>query len=311
MSVVRRALGRVRRAAVAGARELAGSPAVAPAPATPPPPAPALAPPVRMAVGLSDGRVLAEHPVAPHMIVDGYCLLVTPRVLMGTYEPVVSAFLHRAVGAGDTVLDIGANQGFHTLTLGLGVGPQGTVWAFEPHPRTRRILADNVASIGLHHAVKIVDAAAWSSDGTLTFRAPVGEAAGWFGRAAFSVRDETDECADLEVRSVDVAAFLAGLPTPPSLIKLDAEGSETTILRAAESALRATHPTVVMEVLPAAFESPAALDDWEVWLRGLGYEIGRLDEHANVQPLGADGFRTITHSADVVLWVPGGRGAPR
>lgn len=230
---------------------------------------------------------------------------------MGTYEPAVTSFLHHAVRPGDLAVDIGANQGFHTLTLGLGVGPTGRVHAFEPHPRTRRILEDNVASVGLHHTVTVIDAAAWSSDGELTFRARAGEAAGSYLRDAFSVPDDYAEGEDLLVRTVDTGAFLAALPSPPALIKLDAEGSETAILHSAESVLRAHHPTVVLEILPSSFASEQALDEWEGWLRELGYEIGTLDAAGAVQPLGPSGLRSVTHSADVVLWVPGGRGAPR
>jgi FkbM family methyltransferase len=262
-------------------------------------------------VGLGDGRVLSDHPLATHMIVDGECLLVTPRVLMGRYEPGVTAFLLRAVRPGDTVVDIGANQGFHTLTMGLRAGPTGHVWAFEPHPRTRRFLQDNVTSNGLPHTVTVVEAAAWSSEGELTFRARTGEAAGSHLRAAFDVPDDRAEGDDIVVRTIDTGRTLAALPSPPALIKLDAEGSETEILRSAEDVLRAHHPTIVLEVLPSSFASAAALDEWERWLRSLGYEIGLLGAGGEVDDLGPDGLRGIEHSGDIVLWVPGGAGAPR
>lgn len=295
-------MARVRRAV----NELRGLQA----PLVPLSPPPAPPPTVPHSVGLGDGRVLCDHPLAQHIILDGRCLLVTPRVLMGSYEPAVTRFLLGAAQLGDAVVDIGANQGFHTLTLGLRVGPDGHVWAFEPHPRTRAFLADNMASNGLHHTVTVVDAAAWSSDGELTFRARTGEAAGSYLRDAFDVPDDRAEGDDITVRTVDIGAFLADLPTPPRLIKLDAEGAETTILRSAAPVLRASHPTIVLEILPGAFASPTALDEWERELRGLGYEIGRLDVAGAVQPLGPDGFRSIQGSADVVLWVRGGAGAP-
>lgn len=293
----------------AAARELVrrsplpGSDAAAAAP-------PDVAPVPPHAVGLSDGRVLSDHPLAPHIILDGYCLLVTPRVLMGTYEPGVTALLLNAVRPGDTVIDIGANQGFHTLTMGLRVGPEGRVWAFEPHPRTRRILEDNVASNGLHHTISVMDAAAWSSDGELAFRARTGEAAGSYLRDAFSIPDDQTEGEDLLVRTVDTGAFLEALPTPPSLIKLDAEGSETAILRSAEEVLRAHHPTIVLEILPSSFTSGDELDDWERWLRDLGYEVGHVDRVGDVHILAPGGFRSVERSADVALWIPGGSGAP-
>jgi FkbM family methyltransferase len=309
MATVRGAMNRLMRAARSGSRELRGTGISSPGPVTAS--VSAGAPAFPHSVAVSDGRVLCDHPLAPHIILDGHCLLVTPRVLMGSYEPAVTAFLMRAVQPGDTVVDIGANQGFHTLTLGLRVGPTGHVWAFEPHPRTRAFLQDNVDSNGLHHTVTVVDAAAWSSAGELTFRARTGEAAGSYLVDAFAIPDDRVTGEDVTVRTVDTGAYLAALPAPPTLIKLDAEGAETTILRSAELVLRDHHPTTILEILPSSFETVAALDEWEAWLLELGYEIGRLDHDGSVQPLGSDGLRSVSHSGDVVLWVPGGRGAPR
>ena len=49
-----------------------------------------------------------------------------------------------------TYVDVGANIGTTTLAAADAVGADGTVIAFEPHPRTFRDLADNVA---LNHAL--------------------------------------------------------------------------------------------------------------------------------------------------------------
>jgi FkbM family methyltransferase len=298
MPTARGALRRGKRALQAGIREL-----LRPTPDPPPSPPPK---PVPQGVGLSDGRVMLGHPVAGQMIADGHCLLVTPRLLLGTYEPAVTAFLRAAVRPGHTVVDIGANQGFHTLTLGMGVLPDGHVWAFEPHPRSRRILLDNVIAAFLQHTVTVVDAAAWSSEGELTFRARVGEAAGSYLRDAFVIPGDRAEGEDIQVRSIDTGAFLAGLPSPPDLIKLDAEGSEPEILRSAASVLRQHHPTVVLEVLRSTFESDDAIDEWEQWLRDdLGYDIAYLEGSGSVRTVDRGAFRELTHGAEVVLSAPG------
>lgn len=296
------AVHRLKRAVRAGLDELLRP--AAPAPAAPPKPVPA-------GVGLSDGRVMTGHPVAGQMIVDGHCLLVTPRLLLGTYEPNVTAYLRAAVRPGDTVVDIGANQGFHTLTLAMGVLPGGHVWAFEPHPRSRSILLENVASNFLHHSVTVSGAAAWEHEGELTFRARTGEAAGSHLRAAYEIPGDVAEGEDITVPTIDTGAFLAGLPSPPNLIKLDAEGSEPEILRAGADVLRAHHPTIVLEVLRPSFESDDAIEAWERWLRDdLGYGISYLDASGMPRPQPPGAFRTLTGAVDVALTVPGGRGAP-
>lgn len=299
MSAVRR----LRRAARTGLEELLrpSSPATAPSPPKP----------VPSGVALSDGRVMTGHPVAGQMIVDGFCLLVTPRLLLGTYEPAVTAFLRAAVRPGDTVVDIGANQGFHTLTVGMGVLPGGHVWAFEPHPRSRAILLENVAAAFLHHSVTVSDAAAWNAEGEITFRARTGEAAGSYLRDAYTIPGDVAEGEDIQVRSIDTGAFLAGLPSPPDLIKLDAEGSEPEILRSAADVLRAHHPTIVLEVLRPTFDSDDDIAEWERWLRDdLGYDVAYLDGGGMPRPQPRGAFRSLTHAAEVALTAPGGRGAP-
>jgi FkbM family methyltransferase len=282
-------------------------------PAPPPDQRPSPPEPSLRGVALSDGRVLTHHPVASHMIADGHCLLVTPAILFGTYERGVTRFLRDAVLPGDIVIDVGANQGFHTLTLGMGVHPSGHVWAFEPHPRSCRVLEDNVATTFLHHVVTVVEAAVWSTDGELTFRARDGESAGSYLREAFTIPGDRAAGEDLQMRTVGFGPFLAGLPRPPALVKLDAEGSEPTILRSAADVLREHHPTVLLEVLRSTFDADTdeEIDAWETWLRDLGYHIAFLDDMGTATPVPPGSFRTLRHGAEVVLYTPGGRGSPR
>jgi FkbM family methyltransferase len=52
--------------------------------------------------------------------------------LLGAFERSTAATLRKLVREGDTVFDIGANVGAHTLGLARSVGPPGCVYAFEP-----------------------------------------------------------------------------------------------------------------------------------------------------------------------------------
>jgi FkbM family methyltransferase len=66
-------------------------------------------------------------------------------------------FFEQVVTAGQTVVDVGANQGVFTLLLSRLVGPAGKVFALEPEPRLfhaleescRRNRADNVTRLQL------------------------------------------------------------------------------------------------------------------------------------------------------------------
>ena len=72
------------------------------------------------------------------------------------------------VSPGDTVLDVGANVGQYAALLAGMVGPEGRVIAFEPAPRTFRILGSVIAGLGLSN-VDTVQLALADFDGTAPF----------------------------------------------------------------------------------------------------------------------------------------------
>lgn len=64
----------------------------------------------------------------------------------GDLDPKITWVCRRLVGAGDTVLDVGANIGLITLLLARLVGVAGRVHAFEPNPRMTALLDQTLAS---------------------------------------------------------------------------------------------------------------------------------------------------------------------
>jgi FkbM family methyltransferase len=64
----------------------------------------------------------------------------------GVYDIAVSELMARLIGAGDTVIDAGANIGYMTLLASVVAGPGGNVLAFEPHPDLFRIMQQNVTA---------------------------------------------------------------------------------------------------------------------------------------------------------------------
>ncbi len=62
------------------------------------------------------------------------------------YEVLLTGAMRRAVRAGDTVWDVGANIGDYTAQFADWVGPAGHVYAFEPSRETGARLAATCAS---------------------------------------------------------------------------------------------------------------------------------------------------------------------
>jgi hypothetical protein len=61
--------------------------------------------------------------------------LIQARIArFGVWEPNISAAFHQVLKPGDTMVDVGANVGFHSLLAAHLVGPTGRVVAIEPSP---------------------------------------------------------------------------------------------------------------------------------------------------------------------------------
>src|SRR5208283_4759484 len=65
-------------------------------------------------------------------------------VLCGGFESAELHFLHRCLGPGMTVLDIGAHHGLYSLLASKCVHPGGRIHSVEPSPRERHLLERNL-----------------------------------------------------------------------------------------------------------------------------------------------------------------------
>jgi FkbM family methyltransferase len=141
------------------------------------------------------------------------------------YEQWTSCLAFGALREGDIAIDVGAHVGYFSMLFRLGVGPSGTVYAFEPMPETYRRLLRNVMSNGFVNLLPLPLAVAERS-GSAEFYIDSqneGESSllGW--------RPGIHSCT-VQVTSLD-DIFRDALPKRPRLLKLDAEGVEMNILR--------------------------------------------------------------------------------
>jgi len=74
----------------------------------------------------------------------------------------------RYLRPGDCMVDVGANIGMVALTAASRVGPNGAVYAFEPHPRTFGYLQENIALNGGSN-VRAFNFAVGEREGTVQF----------------------------------------------------------------------------------------------------------------------------------------------
>jgi len=190
----------------------------------------------------------------------------------GSWEPEVVRSIQDHVHSGTRVLDIGAQSGFYSLLLSGLVGPEGTVFAFEPLPANFRILEENLRLNSIQN-VMIRREAVSDFSGNISFDFPREEVSLIAGPLLAS-----DNLGTFQVPAISLDEFVRQTGGPIHFIKMDVEGAETAVLRGAVQTLKAFHPSMVVELhhdLPQDGLHPAI-----TLLQELGYQIEWLNEVA-------------------------------
>ena len=231
------------RAAHPGVRALdAADLAVAPLEAEPPPPE---APPPRVMFN----ETLSSR-FGP-MLLNSNDLYVSAGIREnGAWSPEETDLLGQLIAPGQTVLDVGANMGSHTLAFCNFVGPTGRVHAFEPQRIMFQAMVATVAMnswTNAHCHMKLVGA----EKGGMRLPGVSYETPSNFGMMTLAPDRERaqtltylDEEAGEEVEMIT----LDSLKLPAChLIKIDVEGMEIDVLHGAIETIKAHRPLIYME----------------------------------------------------------------
>jgi FkbM family methyltransferase len=171
------------------------------------------------------------------------------------------------VHAGDLVVDIGANIGVLTDLFACWVGPSGRVIAIEPEPVNIAALQRRMKRPDLAAIVQIVPAAAGDRNGRALLRVTPHHP----GDHHLVALDKAGDT--VEVDSVTLDALLASRDSRcPSLLKIDVQGGELSVLRGSQQTLARCRPVVLIEVDRNAL-ARAGANELEIsrFLEALGY----------------------------------------
>lgn len=168
--------------------------------------------------------------------VEGMRLFVDPvshlgRTVLtsGSYEPDTIRLFRQYVHSGDTVLDIGANEGFFAALAATLVGRDGKVVAVEPQPRLQDVIEINLAlnAVGATHIVEHV-IGEHDGDAFAMTLYPVSNTG-----ASSLVRRYHFGARTTEVTSLTPASVLARTGIDHvHFVKIDVEGFEPEVVRA-------------------------------------------------------------------------------
>jgi FkbM family methyltransferase len=157
----------------------------------------------------------------------------------GEFSFFESQLFSQLCGPGDTVFDVGANIGAHTLAFARLVGPQGFVYAFEPVRVIFNVLCANVALNGYEN-VQGIHAIAGRTPGEERVPDLRHDEPGNFG--AFSASYFGD---GRPVPRIPLDAFAA--TEKITLVKIDVEGMEGDVIAGASDLIARHRPVLFVE----------------------------------------------------------------
>lgn len=191
----------------------------------------------------------------------------------GYWEPAETMVLRHVLAPGTAFVDCGANIGYYSIVAARMLGEAGHVHALEPVPENLVLLRDNIAENRLSRHITVHDVAAGEQAGTLSFYMDDANKGGHSIDRTNVIRE--GETLNVTVRRLD---DIVHSDIPISAIKIDTQGSETSILRGASEILARHRPILLLEWWPYGLKNHGGTEPAISILQNLGYQAALLHE---------------------------------
>jgi FkbM family methyltransferase len=193
----------------------------------------------------------------------------------GVFEPSTTALIARLVKPRMTVLDIGANIGYHTLCMAKLVGPHGQVFAFEPVPWAAEKLQRNLSLNEFHNVtverLALTDHAAPSELLALYASWPVSP--GGQDTSLHPIHGGRNTLQSTRVATLDEYVTSHRIDTV-NFLKIDVDGYEYKVIRGAREVIGRDKPAMIVELSDYTLrEHGDRLDDLIDLFNSLGYSF--------------------------------------
>jgi len=202
--------------------------------------------------------------------------------LYDVYEPGTTRLFQKLLRPGMTVIDVGAHWGYFTLLAARGVGEEGRVYAFEPHPDNWALLVKNVRANGYGNVIPLQKALA-----DRVGRMPLFLGKNDAGCNSLHHGPLTrEESVMVQVTTLDAFLEVEGRP-PVDLIKIDIEGGEPAALEGARGLLqRSSTLRLIIEFHPRLLRATGtAPEEFVDRLLAYGLGIKVIDAQGQLKPL--------------------------
>ena len=134
-------------------------------------------------------------------------------------EVIASEIMEQRIKPGYVVLDLGANIGYHTLSMAKLVGPGGRVFAFEPDPENFALLKKNTEINGYNNVILEQKAV---SDKTNKIKLYLCEEC----KGDHRIYDSHDGREFIEIEAVSLDDYFSNYDGKIDFIKMDIQGAE-------------------------------------------------------------------------------------
>ena len=194
------------------------------------------------------------------------------RYYEAEYEPETFRFFRENVKAGDTVLDIGGHIGLFAVVTALLVGPQGSVFSFEPTPFTRTVLKEVVELNGYSDRVEVRGEAVSSRSGETVFF-DTGDA---ISNANSLVKTDRSKV-EIPITLVSVDDFVKERDLQINCLKIDVEGAELDVLTGARKTFLRQRPVARLGLHPSFIKQNGQTLD-QIWRVLVDYKLNVIFE---------------------------------
>jgi FkbM family methyltransferase len=241
---------------------------------------------------LSSGSVSGKDLVLLASALDGFFKMavsaddaaVGAEILStGTYEPHIVAFYRARLRPGMSVVDVGANIGFHALHAARLVGPAGRVLAVEPDPGNAALLKLSLELLRDAAPVDLVEAALSDADGTLVL-SDLGNRGNSGARFTHEDRSRLEKLVHGHApafRTVSALRFDAHFADRPvDFVKIDIEGFEPKAMAGMAASIDRCRPTILSEFAPSNLRDLGGIDPeaYLAWFQARRYACALLEE---------------------------------
>lgn len=199
---------------------------------------------------------------------------------LGFYDVDTTLFLLKHFNEAGDFLDVGSNIGYYSLLANQILSTEAKIVAFEPTPATFELLKGNTK---VHPRISLENIALADKEGMTTFIDYGPRDAVFNSTKAQDYDFLKNKGEKIEVQTTTLDSYCSKNNLAPSLIKLDTEGTEASILDKGMETLMTHAPLILLEVGGGDAWKENTVRSLDI-LSNCGYEFFNLDTEGNLLP---------------------------